>query len=501
MQENKAEKFFSMCLPWTRSFLSSRFVHYGFIGLILLYVLSYCVIPFSDGDPAYYVILGRGLLREHSLPYSYAFDHKPFGVYLFYGVWDQLFPVYPGKFTVLSLLLCGAFCMLCRAFGRFNRVHAFAGLVVFGAVFNVLAGNTELVLVTGEALILALMLRGVETGKPLLFFLAGFCAALVINVNYLAVVCLLAPAALLLFSPGWFRVSRVLLAFLGLCSGLGVLFSPYLIAGHGTLQAYFSMQRSFLHQYSGTLSQRLLCAFWMVFYLLLMVPVLVGWLRRFPVRLRQRDGRRNLILPAWCVSSFPATLMSGHPYEHYFILCFAPAVIMLAILLRDGASPSCLAMLPLCVTTLFFIGVRLHDNINVASYTRRVDYAGIARMVGRARVLDIRTYHAVFYLSDLKPFDVYLFANHIDILFRENAWKRYMQDLQQNPPYVVTPYVGCETHQVEAPVCLWLQEHYTLVYAANVRHRHRNKPNKFSLALYKLREPTETGAQVSPPGM
>ncbi|GAN67649.1 hypothetical protein AA0473_0816 [Acetobacter orleanensis NRIC 0473] len=474
---------------------------YFLLGVVVLYVLSYCIIPFSDGDPACYVLLGRGLFRDYVLPYSYAFDHKPLGVYLFYGLWDRLTPIAVGKFTLLALLLSAVFVSIGRVFGSFSRRLAFVILIICGAIFDLLSGNTELVLVVSEALILALMLKGTETGKIVPFFVAGLIAALVINVNYLAVVCLLGPVALLLFSPGWFRLSRCVVVVFGGIVGLVALFSPYLIVGHGALQAYFSMQRNFLHNYGGVLSDRLLNVFWMTFYLGLTLPILLAWLRRFPFHLADAESRKTMILPVWFASSFPATLLSGHPYQHYFILCFAPATLMLAILFRERAFPSRLALMPLWVSALFFMGTEIRRNVNISIYTSRVDYARIAREVGQARVLNIRAFHAVFYQSDLRPFDVYLFDNHIDILFRQDAWKRYMQDLEQRPAYVVTPYIGCERHEVEAPVCQWLHDHYTLIYTANVRHHNRNSPNKFSLSLYKLQGLPEQPAVVPPAGL
>lgn len=490
-RDNRISLFFSEIMPKAVPPALAAGLKYLLIALVVVYALSYCVIPFSDGDPAYYVLIGRGLLRDHILPYNYAFDHKPFGVYLFYGLWDRIAPFTLGKFTLLAVLLSGAFVTISRAFGSFNRGLAFGLLTVCGAIFDVLSGNTELVLVVAEALILALMLKGIETNKTGLFFLAGCLSALAVNVNYLAGVCLLGPMALLLFSPGWFRLSRCVMAGLGGVVSLVALFSPYLIVGHGALQSYFSMQRSFLHNYSGALSERLQCVFWMTFYLGLMLPILLGWIRRFPFNLADESTRRTMILPVWFASSFPATLLSGHPYQHYFILCFAPATLMLAILFREGAFPSRLALMPLWLSSVFFMGTEVKRNVTIALYTSRVDYTEIARQVGQAKVLDIRTFHAVFYLSDLRPFDVYLFSDHIDIFFRQNAWKRYMQDLAQNPLYVVAPYKGCERHEVEAPVCQWLHDHYTQAYAVNVRHIHKSRPNKFSLSLYKLREPSE----------
>lgn len=486
-RESRKNLLFSKIVTWPLSSWVTAGMKLVQLCSVALYVLSYCVVPFSDGDPAYYVIIGRGLLQDHVLPYRYAFDHKPFATYVFYGLWDKLAPFYPGKFTLLAVLLSGVFVAVGRVFGSFNRIVAFAILTVCGAIFDVLSGNTELVVVVGEALCLALMLKGIDSAKTGLFFLAGFIATLTVNVNYLAAVCFVGPVALLLFSPGWFRLSRCSMTIFGGVVGLSALFSPYFMVGHGALPLYFSMQRGFLSHYGATLSDRLLCMCWMTFYLALMLPILVGWFRHFPVQLSEVASRRTLILPVWFFSAFPATLLSGHPYQHYFTLCFAPAALMLAILLRENALPSRFALTPLCVTVVVCMGVEAQRNSNIALYTSRVDYGHIARLVGDARVLDIRTFHAVFYQSDLKPFDVYLFSDHIDILFRENAWKRYMEDLQQRPLYVVAPYEGCKRHVVEEPLCQQLQDHYTQIYAVNIPHKHKNGPNKFSLSLYKIK--------------
>lgn len=455
---------------------------------VVLYVLSYAIIPFSDGDPAYYAIVGRGLLRDHALPYQYTFDHKPLGAYLFYGVWDRIVPFYPGKFTLLAGFLIGVFVALGRTFGSFSRITAFALFSVCGALFDVLSGNTELVVVTGEAVCLAALLRGIETDASALFFLAGWVAAFTVSINYLAAVCLVGPVALMLLSPGWFRPSRCMLAGLGVLAGFGVLFAPYGFAGHGALQAYFSMQFEFLRHYGVAVSERIPGALRMVFYGVLMAPVLVAWVRRFPPGLRQEATRRTLILPVWFLSSFPATLLSGHAFDHYFTLCFAPVVLMLAILWKEGARPSTLSLMPLLGLSLVCVGLETKKNFNIARDMAHVDYAEVARLVGDAPVLNIRTYHAAFYRSDLKPFDVYLFSTHIDILFGDHAWMRYMQDLRQHPRFVIAPYAGCARHVVEAPVCQWLQGHYEQVYAVNVPHRHKSGPNKFSFSLYRFRE-------------
>lgn len=455
----------------------------------LVYFISYATLPFSDGDTAYYVVLGRGILREHALPYSYAFDHKPLGVYLFYGLWDKLIPLTHGTFLCLACLLMAAFVTVCRHFCSFNRWVAWILLLACGAGFSVLDANTETVLVTGEALILSLLYRGTTKQKPVLFFLAGVVLSYVSNINYLSVVCLILPCGLILLSPGWFRAKNVALAFIGFCVGLCVLFSPYILEGHGALQTYFAMQREFLSHYSGSWKNRLESVIWSIFYTLMLSPILLAWMKAFHPGLKITH-RKELILPLWFVSSLPATILSGHPFNHYYFLCFAPACIMLTCLLQKTYIFPRYVLLPLGIFSIFEMGFHINQNIRESVYLSRVNYTLISEETGKNKVLNIRADHTVFYSSDLRPFDIYLFQDHVDIRFgKENAWKRYMQDLFHRPVYVVMPYDGCARQSVEAPICQWLQTHYTRIYSVNTRHIHQQKYQRFSLDLYKLKSP------------
>ncbi|WP_237938634.1 hypothetical protein [Acetobacter senegalensis] len=459
--------------------------------LALCYFASYSVLPFSNGDIAYYVIIGRGILRDHLLPYSYAFDHKPLAVYLVYAVWDQIIPLSYGKFELLACLLMGAFVWFCRAFGPFNKGLAWLILTVGGSVFGILDANTETVLVAGEALFLRLLYQGNTQGKLLQFFGAGLVFAGIVNVNYLSAVCLFLPSLFLFLASGWFRIRHILLAALGLVTGLALLFAPYFVVGHGALQAYFSMQSAFLHHYGASLKARMRSVLRCAIYTVLLFPVLQGWIRVFPLALKGED-RKTLVLLLWFLSSLPAVILSGHPFEHYFILCFAPAAIMAAILFEKKYVFPTYCFVPF---TFFFVGGMIQDtrkNIDERLYYSRVDYAFLSKEIGTQKVLNIRGSHETFYLADLRPFDVYLFPTHIDILFgKENAWKRYMQDLLRRPAYVITPYAGCARNLVEPVVCQWLATHYTRIYSLNTRHARPEKDQRFSLDLYKLTLPEQ----------
>ncbi|NSL91701.1 hypothetical protein [Acetobacter syzygii] len=460
-------------------------IKYIFLAVLFFYIASYLVIPFSNGDPAYYTIIGRGILQHHILPYNYAFDHKPFGINLFYGLWDCIIPFYSGKFAILALILSVVFVYTCRAFGEYSRRTAFILLIGAGSLFNVLAGNSELVLVTGEALCLSLIFKGIQKNKGILFFLSGLVASLIFNINYLSSVCLFGPVALMLLSPDWFRLSRCSLVIGGFITGLILLFSPYFFAENGAIQAYFSMQHEFLKHYSGSIHDRILCFLLMSMYVLIFSPVLIAWWKNYGFVNYKEEKLKQLILPCWFLSSLPATMLSGHPYEHYFLLCFAPAVIMWAILIHDGVTFKIYAFLPLIILELLSVEKNTRTNFKTSIHSNRVDYAAISREVGQNKVLSLRAYHAAFYMSNLWPFDIYLFGDHTDIMYGPLAGQHFIQELQKKPPFVIMRYDACNRHEVENSVCEWVYRYYRLVYSVNVQ---ANKPNKFSLSLYKINE-------------
>ena len=481
-KEKLINKFFAYIIPDWSPPNGCIIIKYMSLAILFFYIVSYLVIPFSNGDPAYYTIVGRGIFQHHILPYNYAFDHKPFGINLFYGLWDLITPFYSGKFTILALFLSAFFVNMCRIFGEYSRRTAFILLISAGSLFNVLAGNSELVLVAGEALCLSLLFKGIQRNNGIFFFISGFVASLIFNINYLSSVCLFGPIALMLLYPNWFRLSRCCLVIIGCMAGLIVLFFPYFFAGSGALQTYFSMQHNFLKHYSGSIHDRILCFLLMSMYVLILSPVLISWGKIYGFENYKEVNVKHLILPCWFLSSLPATMLSGHPYEHYFLLCFAPVVIMWAILIHEGVTFKIYAFLPLIILELLSVEKNTRTNFKTSIHSNRVDYARISREVGQNKVLSLRAYHAAFYMSNLWPFDIYLFGDHTDIMYGPLAGQHFMQELQKNPPFVIMRYNACNRHEVEALVCEWVHKNYNLVYSVNVQD---NKPNKFSLLLYK----------------
>lgn len=458
----------------------------------IFYTFSYLILPFSTADTTFYALIGRSLLQEHILPYQYVFDHKPFGVYVLYGVWDALTAHLPvGKFTVLALLSLAAFAVMARSIWRTRWLWVFTALVLLGAPFELLAGNTETLLITTELAVIWLTRKGTLATThhaALLLLAAGVTFGLTVNINYLEGISLLLPVCfLLLANPRPFL--NVTVFALGTCGGLAILFSPYLMQGHHALADYFAQQHAFLHAYSAKLSKRIKAVLLLTTYLAVFSPILIKWFRQKCI-LKTAPAPDTTLLTLWFVSSVPAALLSGHAFSHYSGLWFAPLSIMLVLLAQQkGALPKG-ALAPACALTLFSGGQEIQANLTLHRNLEKIDYTQVANMAAGQRVLNIRAHHAHYYMANLISADRYLFRDHIDIVFKKQATQHYLDDLAQRPAFVMLPYAGCQTGAIEQPICAVLQSHYQQVYAVRTVHkktRHKIDASDLSFELYKLK--------------
>jgi hypothetical protein len=123
-------------------------------------------------------------------------------------------------------------------------------------------------------------------------------------------------------------------------------------------------------------------------------------------------------------------------------------------------------------------------NILDTIQTKRSNAEFVSRVVGNKKVLNIRSDQSLYYLANLETFDPFLFQDHIDIHFGEQATEHYMQDLQQKPPFVLMQYRACITVKNTDDICQWVNTHYHLVYTAY----NPKAPLKVSTRSYELYE-------------
>ncbi|GAB31256.1 hypothetical protein BJI49_08395 [Acetobacter pasteurianus] len=456
----------------------------------ILYIFSYLILPFSTADTIFYALIGRSLLQEHILPYQYVFDHKPFGVYVVYGAWDALTAPLPvGKFTVLALLSLAAFAAMARSIWHTRWLWVFAALALLGAPFELLAGNTETLLITTELAVLWLARKGTlatiqPTTRILWLLAAGGTFGLTVNINYLEGICLFLPVCFLLLANTR-PILNISLFAIGTCGGLAALFAPYFIQGHHALADYFTQQHQFLHAYSAKLSKRIKSVLLIAAYLAVFSPILIKWFGQKSI-LKMAPTPDTTLLTLWFVSSVPAALLSGHLLNHYSILWLGPITIMFAMLVENYTKFSIYSLLPLILFQSYNIQNDIHKNIKEYSNLNHINYKYIHEITENQKILNIRAQQSHFYMGHLISFDKYLFHDHIDIVYGKNATQHYLQDLAEHPVFVMLPYKGCSTGEIELSVCSYIQQNYHQVYSVRIGKINRKKPNRLSFELYKL---------------
>lgn len=448
--------------------------------LTVAYIGSFFLLPFSDWDTAFYPLIGKGIFQYHILPYGYVFDHKPFLVNIFYYLWCQIEPFMNGRFTILALVSMGFTAFMLSRFYK-TRFWPMAFFLFLGGILgNYLTGNTEILQIPIILIVIILMTKSIEEKNKRYFFISGLLTAVSVNINYLTG-CILAPLFLYTLFSGLCGIFEFLIAIGGGLLGLVVIFMPFLVAGHGKLTAYFTMQSDFLHHYGAAPQERLHTLVFMGIKIAFLLPVIFFWFRNKQVFWGDLRAR---MLTLWFLCSVAASNMSGHAYSHYALLFLIPAMTMCTILYQNGRLSSFWPIAPLCVYSAVIMTSNTKHNILDTIQTKRSNAEFVSRVVGNKKVLNIRSDQSLYYLANLETFDPFLFQDHIDIHFGEQATEHYMQDLQQKPPFVLMQYRACITVKNTDDICQWVNTHYHLVYTAY----NPKAPLKVSTRSYELYE-------------
>lgn len=458
----------------------------GFFLLLLMsiiYTVSFFLIPFSDWDTAFYPLVGKGIFQYHILPYGYIFDHKPFLVYVFYYMWCKVEVLLNGRFTILSLL---SICLISTIIVKFYKTNLFLTIfyVFLGGTLGIyLSGNTEVIQIPLILSSIVLLTIGIENKNNYLLSISGVFASIVVNINYLSVF-ILAPIFLYVLCSKLCSIGRFFVILSSVLLSIGIIFIPFLIAGRGKILEYFYMQNHFLHLYSASPKERLHTIQMVIVEISFLYPALIIW---FSNKNIFWNNIRERMLTLWFLSSVLAAIMSGHSYDHYASLFLIPAMAICAILHRNGQMSSFWLMSPLYVYSFISMIHSTTRNINEFFVVNSTNYHEISQIVGKSKVLNIRSDHSLYYLANLETFDRFLFTDHIDIYFGNQADEHYMQDLRQKPKFVLMSYKSCDVFNNDNNICKWINDKYHLIYKVyNYKKPLRIEPEYYE--LYKLNE-------------
>lgn len=450
-----------------------------FFILSAIYIFSFLCEPFYDFDSTFYVLVGKGIFEHHLLPYEYIFEHKPFLVYIFYYIWSILDPVIYGRFAVLALMSIFIISYMCKKLYSTNfRITL---LFIFsGSVSSYyLSGNTEVIQMPIQLLIAIMLCQAISEKNNYIFFAAGIISCISVNINYLSSLVVI-PISMYVILFRLKNLHSFVAYFSGFFAALILILLPFIISGNGKLFNYFEMQHHFLHNYSANAKNRINTFNMVLINIIVIYPVIFSWFSNKGIFW---SSDKNKILSLWFILSIFASIASGHTYYHYVGLFMVPAMII-ATIVYEGNKLSKWMFLPIFLYSSMNMLYATIFNVNNIKNDQYINSNFISHIVGNNKVLNIRSDNSLYYLSNLETFDKFLFFDHVDYYFKENAENHYLEDLKEKPKFVLIPYRGCETDTIEHSICVIIQDKYHIVYTA---YNHV-KPKSKNIRYFELYE-------------
>lgn len=439
--------------------------------------MSYFIVPFSDWDTAFYPLVGKGIFSYHILPYGYIFEHKPYLVYVSYYLWCLICPIFYGKFAILSIISLIITAFIFKKFYNIKFSIVIFFLFIGTSVGDYLSGNTEVIQIPILSILIVIISRNIKIKNNFIFLFSGFISAICININYMSGIVIGLLFISLLVSK-IYSIRDVAISILGISIGTLIILTPFIFYDEGALWKYLFMQFKFLHNYSHYKQERYFNTIITVTKLLSLTPILFLWMKTKKISFENINTK---ILTLWFICSVIASVSSGHNYGHYSILFMVPAMIMCSILYEKKELLS-LSTLPIVIYSLSLMVYNSVVNFNHMKQMDIINAQFISDTVGKKKILNIRSDQSLYYLANLETFDPFLFQYHIDIYFGKNANAHYMDDLKQNPPFVLMQYRACELQRTEENICTWIRNHYHIIYKAYDDKR----PYKIMRRYYEL---------------
>ena len=518
----------SVCLIWliistqknagTFSFRELVFANTVIPEAVLLFLSCMLVfgafIPLRDNyypshDSAIFTYFGQQILRG-KMPYTELWDHKPPLIFYFdalglkiangsmAGIWLLEFILfYLGSLILLRLLK--------QRFPKWISVTVLAfGMLHYVRVLDF--GNyTEELSLFFVICAIALYFSENRQRSPLLFgLLNGVLCGLAFTSKQNTIGCWIALFLLTLAGlftekkkelTGQFIKYWVLTAagFLLINAGWVIYF-----ASHNALEAYWDVAFRFNFIYSDrSTDSRLACALTTLTFLPSVSPYLfLGFLSWIPACAALIKSAKDFVLKngltAWAVLALPVELilagLSGMNYQHYFILCITPVIILLCHgldLLTSQILPQKQVIKPCLITVLCIASLPLircfSDNYmhrTPSSYTKVRDYL-LRDTLPDQSILVWGSRTAIYVMSEryaptayFNERPLYLFPDAV----QAKQWDELLTDLQKDPPQVVIythdtalPFIedngaGCTlpyyTADYAVPVYQYFCDHY-----------------------------------------
>lgn len=434
-----------------------------FAAIIAVLTSFYFGYAFTNHDSVIYKIIADGIIKYGQMPYSYAFDHKPAFLYYVYAAFSLTYPFKIGFFAAISLFFYFITASL-TSYYCYRNLRNVAGItlaiIFFCFPFVDFSGNTEIIYSSLSIASLLILMKSKSKGR---LAVAGSLAIFAVNTNYMAGIALSLPTVFLLIDNGIASTAkRALWYTAGVVAGLIIVFIPLQLTV-GVMDGYLIPQISFLSAYgSGGISyQETFFFFLPVMASVLLCPILYAIVKKGAI-----SSRRDVIASALCFAACMLSIMLARkPFMHYSAIFIIPCCLFAVAAGKNAFAIIALSALPFNIYykdlthSLFDLHKRLE-----ASYTKKkeAEFIELHSLVGNSKVFSFRASHVLFYLSDMKPYDKYIWLTHRKQIMGDEEPAYVLDKLKDNPEFVMTGNSFCKNPGNMKEACNYVESNYTL---------------------------------------
>lgn len=413
---------------------------FPFFLLLVFFILNYIAFRdflFTDHDVVIYSIIGKAIYNSFSMPYSYVFDHKPIMTYYVYGAIQYLLPLRGGYF-ILSL-----FCILISFFfiskikpnkrTMWKSFYILIFMVSSLCFIGRFSGNTETVLMPMMAIFLYFACKESKFNS----FFIGFFISLSVNINYLSFVIFFLPTLVfIIFNKNGFFLSRLFLLTFGFVFGCILIFLPFFISGE-SIVSYFKLQYFFLSVYHESEYKDVFLKF--IIYFSIYSPILYSYIKVYGVK-----NYNSIISLSLYFSAIASAMISGRPYDHYFVFLIIPISFMLIQIIDSEKLISALNILFLFLLSLLISINYYHKHGENGSFKyneniiNRINYLS----TDDNTALNIKSSHVIFNYTKLRSIGKYVFPGHVS-MFYNNEDDYYITMINKKPKLIMTSVGLC----------------------------------------------------------
>lgn len=460
-----------------------RYTIYSLFIIIFAYMSYYATgVTFTDQDPVIYTIIGKYIYNGIGVPYTIAFDHKPFFIYIIYGLLYKIIGLSTSLFVIESII----FCVVCGLLSciYFNLKIIYTPLfssVIFIVSYEYLgfSANSEYVMFITSFLSLIFISK-----KDFKYIaLSAIMASISFTTNYLSFF-FIAPSVLYsIFSLAENSISNKIkrLSFYTLMFALFFLLSHSILifGGISNVYSYYELQHWFLSSYGGGTDGVIKAL--RFFSKDLLIVIFISFLSYFDNTDNYYDKRKVLVLSIAMISSTISSFISGNSYSHYFGVSSLAAGCLLCFVISKNNMKSYAVMSAVAVYFLLNMPYNIEYLSAISKQFKNPDVISFLNKhksdLDGKNLLSIKSGPVPYLFTEAIPTQKFIWGSHTEAMKGDEVFF-YTDAIKNHPEYIITNSKICNSIWVNSELCHTLNGSYNLVDSIDGR---------FSYKLYKIK--------------